>query len=84
MDISDNKKILNNSLVNGKACLPNVNILQINMKKSLKSNDLPKINYSEFNKDTLKTITDFKEDINLNIFDYVCHKKNAEKNKHVQ
>ena len=84
LDISDNKKILNNSLVNGKACLPNVNILQINKKKSLKSNDLPKINYSEFNKDTLKTITDFKEDINLNIFDYVCHKKNAEKNKHVQ
>jgi hypothetical protein len=81
LDISDNKKMMNNSLVNNKISLTKDNLIKINKKDSSKSNELPKINYSEFNKDTLKTIYDFKEDINLSFFDYICRTKNAEKNK---
>ena len=81
LDVSDNKKMMNNSLANSKISLTKDNLIKINKKDSSKSNELPKINYSEFNKDTLKTIYDFKEDINLNLFDYICRTKNAEKNK---
>lgn len=79
--------MMNNSLINGingRIDIHKDNILKINKKKSLKSNELPKVNYSEFNRDTLKTITDFKEHINLNLFDYVCRTKNDEKNKQFQ
>ena len=84
LEVSDNKKIMNNSLINSKISLTKDNIIKINNKKSLKSNDLPKINYSEFNKVSVKTITDFKEDINLNLCDYVCHSKKDEKDKQFQ
>lgn len=84
LDVSDNKKIINNSLINSKISLTKDNIIKINKKKSLRSNDLPKINYSKFNKVKVTTITDFKEDINLNLWDYVCHSKNAEKDRQFQ
>ena len=80
LDFSDNKKMIN-SLVNSKICITKDNLLKINKKKSLKSHDLPKINYSDFNNDSQNAITDFNENINLNLFDFICHAKSDEKKK---
>ena len=74
LDFSDDKKMIN-SLINSKICLTKNNLLKINKKKSLKSHDLPKINYSNFNKDSQNVITDFNDNINLNLFDFVCRAK---------
>ena len=80
LDFSDNKKMIS-SLINSKLCITKNNLNKINKKKSLKSHDLPKINYSDFYNDSQKVITDFNENINLNLFDFICHAKSDEKKK---
>ena len=70
-----------NSIINSKICMTKNNGLKINKKISLKSHDLPKINYSNFNNESIKVISDFNENINLNLFDFICHAKSADKKK---
>ena len=90
LNISDNKKIINDNFSNqGKITkkLKSTFNERINDKnfRSLKSNEcLPKIRIQLENNEIINNPITFKENIKLNIFDYICRAKNSVKKRHIE